>query len=381
MITVLGVIVGLLILTVIVAVHELGHAIAARRAGVVVEEFGIGFPPRAWSKKLKNGILVSVNWLPLGGFLKMQGPHDAANKKGDYGRANLWQKTQILFGGVVFNLIFAAMIFTVLAWIGMPKLLDNQFTVANDTRTTLSPVMVSFVEPGAPADQAGLKRGDELVSVAQTPIEHFADVSRITSEHQGENVTIDFKRDGELLSVQTTLRSENEDRRGFLGIGIGQSETIRATWSAPIVGVATTVQLTYETVKGVGQLFANFFGGLVRQLSFSNEVRDEGRQSVSQAGDGVAGPIGIIGELFPQALRMGPVPLLMLAGIISLSLAVMNALPIPALDGGRWLIMVIFRLLKKKLTPELEEKINATGFMVLIGLILLITVVDVARFF
>src|SRR5476651_1159471 len=96
-----GILVGLIILVFLVVVHELGHAIVAKRNGVVVEEFGIGFPPRAWGRKLKNGVLFSLNWLPLGGFVKMQGEHDSADKKGDYGAATFWQKTRILLAGVI----------------------------------------------------------------------------------------------------------------------------------------------------------------------------------------------------------------------------------------------------------------------------------------
>ena len=131
-----GIILGLLILVFLVVVHELGHAIVARRNGVVVEEFGIGFPPKAWGKKLKNGVLFTLNWLPLGGFVKLQGEHDAANKKGDYGAASFWQKTKILLAGVGINWIVAALLLTVLAWTGLPKVLPDQFTVASDTTVT-----------------------------------------------------------------------------------------------------------------------------------------------------------------------------------------------------------------------------------------------------
>ena len=105
-----GIIIGLIVLVLLVVIHELGHAIAARRNGVVVEEFGIGFPPKAWAKKLKNGVLFSINWLPLGGFVKLQGENDAASKKGDYGAATFWQKTKILFAGVVVNWLAAVVL-------------------------------------------------------------------------------------------------------------------------------------------------------------------------------------------------------------------------------------------------------------------------------
>lgn len=106
----LGILIGLIVLVILVTVHELGHAIVARRNGVVVEEFGIGFPPKAWGKKLKNGILLTLNWLPLGGFVKLQGEHDAASKKGDYGAATFWQKTKILLAGVVINWLVAVLL-------------------------------------------------------------------------------------------------------------------------------------------------------------------------------------------------------------------------------------------------------------------------------
>ncbi|MCL2869560.1 M50 family metallopeptidase [Candidatus Saccharibacteria bacterium] len=379
--TIIGIIIGLIILTLIVIIHELGHALAAIKNGVVVEEFGIGFPPRAWGKKLKNGVLLSLNWLPIGGFCKMQGEHDSDNKKGDYGRASLWGKTQILFGGVIFNLILAVVIFTILAVVGLPKLFDNQFSIPSDTKTILSPVTIGHIENNTPAAKAGLKVGDQLVSIAGQSLNRGADVSKVTAKHKGQNIIINYKRNGKLVSVRTTLRAKNNDSKGYLGIGVDQSENIKATWSAPIVGVATTVQLTTETFKGVGGLIGNFFGGLAKQLSFNRETRQEGQKEVNQAGEGVSGPIGIVGILFPQAARMGPITLLMLAGIISLSLAVMNTLPIPALDGGRWLVTMIFRLRRKKLTPDLEEKINTIGFMVLMAFVVLITVVDVFRLF
>jgi regulator of sigma E protease len=112
---IVGIIIGVIALTVLVVLHELGHAIAAKRNGVVVEEFGIGFPPLAWGKKLKDSfigknVLFSINWLPLGGFVKMQGEYDASDKKGDYGAASFWVKTKILLAGVFINWLTAAVL-------------------------------------------------------------------------------------------------------------------------------------------------------------------------------------------------------------------------------------------------------------------------------
>ncbi len=127
-------ILGIVLFIVLIVVHELGHAIVARRNGVVVEEFGIGFPPRAWAKKLKNGILFTLNWLPLGGFVKLKGESDDDRRKGSFGAASLWVKAKILFAGVAMNWLTAIVLFTGLALAGLPRILPNQFTVESDTQ-------------------------------------------------------------------------------------------------------------------------------------------------------------------------------------------------------------------------------------------------------
>src|SRR5665647_2924776 len=163
---IVGIAVGLIILVFLIVVHELGHATVASRNGVVVEEFGIGFPPRGWSKKLKNGVLLSLNWLPLGGFVKLQGEHDAASSKGDYGAASFWQKTKILLAGVITNWAVAVILLTVLAITGLPKILPDQFSIASDTATVQQSVEITALVPGYPAQKAGLREGDKIIRFA-----------------------------------------------------------------------------------------------------------------------------------------------------------------------------------------------------------------------
>lgn len=374
-----GIIVGVLILVFLVTVHELGHAIFARRNGVVVEEFGIGFPPRAWGKKLKNGILFTLNWLPLGGFVKLQGEHDAADKKGDYGAATFWQKTRILLAGVLINWFVAALLLTVLAWTGLPKLLPNQFSVANDTTIVKKPIELSLVTNDSPADKAGLKTGDQIVRFAGHGVASSADLSAATEANKGKTVEIIYARGGVERTTEATLRTDSKE--GYLGVSSGQREQIQASWSAPIVGVATTAQFTYVTIQSLGELLANFTKGVFLQLSLDSSVREEAGKNLEKAGNSVAGPIGILGTIFPAAEQAGLTQLIFLTAIVSLTLAVMNALPIPALDGGRWFTMVLFRLLKKPLTKEIEEKIQTVGFMILMGLIIIVTIADVGKLF
>lgn len=378
---VFGIVLGLVILVFLVVVHELGHAIVARRNGVVVEEFGIGFPPRAWAKKLKNGVLFSLNWLPLGGFVKLQGEHDAADKKGDYGAATFWQKTKILLAGVLINWLVAAGLLTILAWTGLPKVLPDQFTVPADTAMVKKPVEITVIAKDSPAEKAGLEVGDQIIRFAGEPVSSSVEFSEKTTEKSGEEVEIIYTRGGVEYTTDTTLREENNDGDGYLGVGSGQREEIHATWSAPVVGVVTTAQFTLVTLQGLGDLVANVVSGVVLQFSPDQAARDTAQENLTTAGNSVAGPIGILGTIFPAAEQAGLTQLVFLTAIISLTLAIMNALPIPALDGGRWFVTAIYKLLKKPLTKEREERIQGIGFMLLMGLIVVVTIADVGKLF
>lgn len=373
-----GIVIGLIVLVFLVVVHELGHAIVAKRNGVVVEEFGIGFPPRAWGKKLKNGVLFSLNWLPLGGFVKLQGENDAATGKGDYGAATFWQKTRILLAGVAVNWIVAVVLLTILAITGLPKIIENQVSIPGDTTVIATPVSVGSVVADYPAAKAGLQSGDEIVSVAGTKVETTTAIIDVTKANRGKSVPVVYTRDGTQATVNVQLRDSDTS---VFGAVLSQQTKTRATWSAPLVGIATAGQLTWVTLEGLGQLVGDFFGGLASQLSPNETVRQQGSEQLDRASNSVSGPVGILGVIFPAAGQAGPTQVVFLAAVISLTLAVMNTLPIPALDGGRWFTMALFRLLKKPLTKEIEERIQGIGFLALMGLIVLITIGDVTKLF
>lgn len=376
---ILGIIIGLLVLVFLVVIHELGHAVVAKRNGVVVEEFGVGFPPKAWGKKLKNGVLFTLNWLPLGGFVKLQGENDSASKKGDYGAATFWQKTKILFAGVVINWLAAVVLLMALAWTtGIPKIIPDQFSVASDTTVVTTPVQIGTLVEGYPAEKAGLESRDKIISFAGEPIENTQELIDVSKAHRGETVAVVIERDGAQKSVDVALRDADS---AVFGASLGQQESIKGTWSAPITATVDTLQFTWVTLQGLGNLLYNFVGGLVGQLSFDSASREHATEQLGEAGASVAGPVGILGVIFPAASEAGPEQVVFLAAIISLTLAVMNALPIPALDGGRWFVTALYRVMKKPLTKEKEEKIHGTGFMVLMVLIVVITVADVAKLF
>ncbi len=370
------IILGLVLFVALVVVHEFGHLIAARRNGVDVEEFGIGFPPKAWGKTLKSGMLFTINWLPLGGFVKLKGEHDADTEKGSYGAASLWAKTKIISAGVVVNLFVAVVMFTLLALIGMPKIIDNQFTVASDTKVVKNQVLVGLVEENSPASKAGLQVRDQLISIEGDDgnvkdVSSAENLPEITSEFAGKTVKIAYERDGNPAAGETTLRTTEEVEKskgtdnpvGYLGVVPTEYTLQRSTWSAPIVGIGISKQFTELTYKGLASVVTGIFKG-----------------NTAQATEQVSGPVGVF-VLIRDGSKLGIQFILMIIAVISLTLALMNALPIPALDGGRLFVTYLYRILGKKLTPKAEEVIHGTGFFVLMGLFVLITFVDVKRFF
>ncbi len=378
----LGVVLGLFVLVVLVVLHELGHAIVARRNGVVVEEFGIGFPPRAWKKKLKNGVLFSLNWLPLGGFVKLKGEHDSAKGKGTYGEASFWVKTKILLAGVAVNWLTAALLFAVISLWGLPKLLPNQVVLPFDNTVVRSPLIIGTVGEGSPAEKAGLRVGDEVLSIDDAAMTTSSELSEATKALASQEVVVEYRRGDAERRVVAQLNDEAQAKQGgYLGIGTTQSETVRATWSAPILGVATAGQLTYETISGLGNIIVKGVGGLFGQFSATEETRQQSQQNLAEVGQSVAGPIGILGVIFPSVLDAGVTQVLLLTAVISLTLAVMNLLPIPALDGGRWFTMAFFRLFRKELTKEREENIQTIGFLAIVTLTILVTWSDVSKLF
>lgn len=368
--------IGLVLFVLLVIVHEYGHFRAARRAGVEVEEFGLGFPPRIWGKKLKSKMLLSINALPLGGFVKLKGEHDADTTPGSYGAARLKDKVAIMLAGVAMNLITALGLLTILALVGMPQLFDNQFSVKQDSRVVRQDVLAAYIEPGSPAAKAGIETGDKITGVGEqetnlTAINDVLTFPEATKELAGKTVYIEVSRKGETRTIQATLRnteeveaSKNTDTpKGYLGVTPTEFKLVRSTWSAPIVAIGTAGEFTWLTLKGIGTALAGLFQG-----------------DTAKAASQVSGPVGIFVVLKDGSL-LGYEYMLLIIAVISLTLAIMNALPIPALDGGRLFVTLVYKVLRKPLTKQAEERIHGTGFLILMLLFVLITIVDVRRFF
>lgn len=393
----------------LVVVHEWGHFIMARRGGVEVEEFGIFFPPRVYTHRTKAGWLFTINALPLGGFVKLKGEHDTDTGPGTFGAASLWVKSKIMAAGVVMNLVTALVLLTILSLVGLPKLIPNQFTVEKsvtaadpsgaaqqtkkvpvDQHLVSSEVLIGYVEPGSPAAKAGLQPEDQLNDISlpgYSPVglSNADKLPSVTKSFAGKTVIVYYTRSGHMHEARLTLRSAKEvaasqkagQPKGYLGVSPTQFTLHRSTWSAPIVAVGLSAQVTVLTFQGLGHALGGL-GSLIAGAVTGNHVAREHGQTTATAQ--VAGPVGIFAIMKSGSL-LGYQFMLFIIAIISLTLAIMNILPIPALDGGRLWITLVARGLKRPLSAGVEEAVNMAGFVILIGLVLLITVVDVKRYF
>lgn len=382
-------IVGLILFIGLVVVHEWGHFIMARRGGVEVEEFGIFFPPRLFKHKTKGGWNFTINLLPLGGFVKMKGEHDSDTEPGSFGAASLWVKSKIMAAGVVMNLLVGVVLLMIVAWVGIPQLVPNQFTVKSDTHIVKNEVLAIDIAKGSAAEKAGLQPDDQIVALGpknhEQTITDIASLQTVTKKYAGQTVDVTYRHKGDVHTVQTTLTSQavvdatknSKNPKEYLGVALQTYTLQRSTWSAPIVAIGLTGQFTALTFQGLGHALSGLGSAIAGAVTGNHVAREHGQTAATSQ---VSGPVGIF-VIMKDGSLLGYQFMLLIIAVISLTLAIMNILPIPALDGGRLWLTLIMRGLKKPLTPKREEAINATGFLILIALIAVITFVDVNRFF
>jgi regulator of sigma E protease len=274
--------------------------------------------------------------------------------------------------------------------LGMPKLVPNQYTVKSDTKVTRQEVLVTDIEPNSPASKAGLQPDDQLVAVG--PAGHLykatnADtLPNITKKYAGQKVEVVYAHHGQQHSAIVTLRTaavvaasqKTNNPKGYLGIYPTAFTLQRSTWSAPIVAVGLIGQFTALTFQGLGHAFAGLGSLIAGGVTHNQVARQNGQATASSQ---VSGPVGIFVVLKYGSL-LGYQFMLFIIAIISLTLAIMNILPVPALDGGRlWYTLIARLFFGRPMTARTEELLNAGGFIVLIGLSVLVTIVDIHRFF
>ena len=372
---------GIILIVGLIVSHEFGHFIVARRNGVEIEEFGIFFPPRLYSHTTKAGWVFSVNALPLGGFVKLKGEHDSDTEHGTFGAASLMAKSKILLAGVTMNLITGLVLLTILAVIGMPQVINNQYVVKSNAKVLAHRVIVNDVVSGSPAAKAGLRVGDQLTEFVQSGSKDTVAITQadklrnLTQKFAGKTVIVHYERNGKSQVVQIHFLPPNSNYE--LGVGTQQMNLTRSTWSAPLVALGLGGQLIVATLAGLGHSLAGL-GGLIAGAVTHNTVARQNGQSAATAN--ITGPVGIF-AILRSSSALGYQFVLFIVAYISLVLAFMNILPIPVVDGGRLYVMLIMRALKRPLTAKREEAINLASVIVLLFLFVLITIADVKRYY
>ena len=368
---VLGTIAAFLgVLIILVLVHELGHYVVAKRAGITVEEFGVGFPPRIASYTW-HGTRYSLNWIPLGGFVKMlgedgdvevrrlrehglSGPEIEHAMAGAFNRKPIWVRIAVLLAGVSMNFVLAAGLFA--AALSLPTLIGH------------GPLTVISVHEDSPA-QGRLEEGDVIVGADGRDFERSAELTEYVAGRAGFVVELEVLRDGDELEIPIIPRSVSADdiARGIGPVGftyepdrlLEEPSTVTGPLDAVGRGTAAAWTLAIQIPGGL----ADAVGGLLGLNP--------------NAGDAM-GPIGIARET-GRVLEAPLVSQLLFMGVLSINLAVLNVLPFPPLDGGRIAVVLLESARRRKLPAEREALIYLTGFAVLLALIVLISIQDIQR--
>jgi regulator of sigma E protease len=369
---VLGTIAAFLaVLVVLVLVHEVGHFIVAKRAGITVQEFGIGFPPRIGSV-IWRGTRYSINWIPLGGFVKMlgedgdieaekmrhRGLSEAAIDKamaGAFNRKPVWVRLLVLLAGVAMNFILAGVLFAVAFSLPVPQ--------------GRGPLTITEIQAGSPAEDAGLQPRDVIVSADGRTFDVSRELTAYVRARAGSEVTLGIERDGELIEVDVVPRelTPEMEARGLGPIGFTYEPARFVEVPSQVSGPVEAVTTGFAEA---GYLAWRIPGGLAEAVG--------GLLGLNPNAGNAVGPIGIAEET-GKVLQAPLVSQLLFMGILSVNLAVLNVLPFPPLDGGRIAVVLIESLRRSRLPAEREALIYLTGFMVLIVLVILISIQDVRR--
>ena len=428
------IIIFLIILGVLIFVHELGHFLTARRNGIRCYEFGFGFPPRiigiqfisgkemkkkmelesveteiidiksekqeiikktviekmrevlnlvsvgkwriiwgnkdgddenekkdlreAHEKKFLGGTIYSLNWIPLGGFVKIKG--EDGNNKNDpdsFAGRKAWTRIKVLAAGVIMNFVLAWVLISIGFMIGAPEAVD----VAGGDNSSAK-IQISEVVASSPAQVAGFEIGDEIIKNQRNiSFGNVKDFQEYVKDNKGKEMNLKIKRGDEVLEIKTLLRMEAPEGQGLLGISLAEIQIIKYPWYEAIwLGLTTTLGLIWAIILALFGIIKSLFIG-------------------QGAGVDISGPVGIA-VLTKKVAGMGLVYILQFAALLSINLGIINALPFPALDGGRILFILIEKIKGSAVSQKVEQAFHTVGFLLLILLLVFITFKDVARF-
>ncbi len=368
------VILFLIVLVALIVVHEFGHLVAAKLCSMRVDEFGIGYPPKALTFYRSGGTDYTLNWLPFGGFVKIYGEDGDEKETSDSGRhagvsftkRPKWQQALVLLAGIFMNLVFAWVLISIAVSLGVPRALSSE-EIGTAKEVSL---LVSRVVEGSPAERAGLVVGDTILSVGDSArsfeeqdAQAFTDF--ISNTHAGDTLSLVIEREGGIQTLTAVPQAgivPTDTERVALGVGVASVGVVQVPWwQAPVEGARITVSATGQIAVGLVQFFKGLF-------TFSADLSD------------VSGPVGIVGAV-GDASAHGLSALLMLTAVISINLALINVLPVPALDGGRLLFVIIEAITRKPIPHTVAGSVNALGFALLILLMLVVTAHDVLKLF
>jgi regulator of sigma E protease len=335
------------ILSLLMLVHELGHFITARRAGVVVQEFGFGLPPRAIGYEYK-GVIYSLNWIPFGAFVKMLGEEDPTSE-GSFASKSKLTRSIILAAGSAMNFFLAVVVFAVAYMTGWPTPIPDE-------------VLIAEVAAASPAEVAGLQAGDLVIAVDGQRVGSIEDFQRLVRERAGGSVALELQRGDERVQTSMTPRMDPPPGQGAIGVKIqprtrpvayGPLESVWLGLKRAVNVIAFTLAAPLMVIQGSmpGEMLRPI--GLPGMAQVTSQAVEATRQS---------------GYLYP---------LLVMTGTFSAGLAIANMLPIPALDGGRLFFIFIEAIRGRRISPERESLVHFVGIVVLIALMVLIAVNDI----
>jgi len=331
-------------------VHEAGHFLAAKLSGIVVEEFGFGFPPRLVTLFERRGTKYTLNWIPFGALVRLLGESDP-NQPGGFGSKSKKARLATLLGGPAMNFLLAFLLFT------------GSFIYGQPVPVT-SGIEVLSVTQGSPAERAGLQVGDKVLQVDELRPENIQDFIRYTRQKLGQEVTLTIEREGQELAIRLRPRLEWPENDGPMGLLItGQAKGLKIER----FGMGEALLLGARDTGAVVVLTLYIPVALLRGRLSAGEVRPVGPVAIARETAGAAEQAASRGWWWP---------LLRLSGFFSAALGISNLLPIPALDGGRMLFIFVEALRGRRVDPRKEGLIHMLGFALLLALMVLITYSD-----
>jgi len=352
------IIVFIIILGILVLIHELGHFIAAKKQGIMVEEFGFGYPPRLFGIK-KGETLYSINLIPIGGFVKLHGEEYGESdkkklfiKERAFSYKKPWQKSLVVVAGAVSNFILGWVLISFLFIQGIPAPTDKVF--------------IEQVQKNSPAAQAGIKEKDTVIKISnnsqQFSIKSTNDFISLTKKFAGEKIVLTIIRNDQEKKISIVPRKNPPSGQGPLGITITNFVEKKYPWyQAPFYGLIEAFNITRMIVVEIIKT-------LLLLISFKKPSVD------------ITGPIGIA-RFTGQAIKFGSNAIMELVALLSLNLAVINLLPFPALDGGHLVLNLYEWITRKRVNKTFEKYLNFFGFLLLLTLVVLISINDIIKIY